>query len=62
MAMWDILRTEGSGVYVNFLENEGVDRVRDAYPGTTYDRLAAIKGRYDPENVFRFNQNIPPAG
>jgi FAD/FMN-containing dehydrogenase len=61
-AMWDLLRPEGAGVYVNFLENEGADRVREAYPGSTYDRLAAIKRRYDPENVFRFNQNIPPAG
>lgn len=50
------------GAYVNFLGNEGLARVRDAYPGGTYDRLAAIKRRYDPENVFRLNQNIPPRG
>lgn len=60
-AMWDILRPEGSGVYVNFLENEGPDRVHEAYPGSTYDRLALIKRRYDPDNVFRFNQNVVPA-
>ena len=36
-------------------------RVRDAYPGPTFDRLAAIKARYDPTNLFRLNQNIPPA-
>lgn len=59
--VWDVLRPEGSGVYVNFLENEGPDRVRAAYPGSTYDRLAATKRRYDPDNVFRFNQNVLPA-
>jgi hypothetical protein len=49
------------GVYVNFLGDEGEARVRAAYPGGTWDRLAAIKGRYDPDNLFRLNQNIPPA-
>ena len=47
------------GVYVNFLSNEGEARVRAAY-GTNYDRLAAIKARYDPDNAFRANQNIRP--
>jgi FAD/FMN-containing dehydrogenase len=48
------------GVYVNFLHNdEGETRVRAAY-GDHYDRLAAIKARYDPDNVFRSNQNIKP--
>jgi FAD/FMN-containing dehydrogenase len=51
----------GSGAYVNFLGDEGGARVRDAYPGLTWDRLAAIKARYDPTNLFRLNQNIPPA-
>jgi len=59
-SLWDRLRPEGQGVYVNFLENEGADRVREAYPEATYNRLAAIKRRYDPENLFRFNQNVPP--
>jgi FAD/FMN-containing dehydrogenase len=36
--------------------------VRAAYPGDTWDRLATIKSRYDPTNLFRLNQNIPPAG
>jgi FAD/FMN-containing dehydrogenase len=50
-----------TGAYVNFLVDEGEARVRAAYPGTTWDRLAVIKGRYDPTNLFRLNQNIPPA-
>jgi FAD/FMN-containing dehydrogenase len=46
------------GAYVNFLNNEGPDRVRAAYPGSTGDRLRAIKARYDPDNFFRRNENI----
>ncbi|HJQ74948.1 MAG TPA: FAD-binding oxidoreductase [Gaiellaceae bacterium] len=46
------------GVYVNAIANEGADRVRAAYGGN-WDRLLAVKRRYDPENVFRLNQNIP---
>jgi FAD/FMN-containing dehydrogenase len=49
-----------SGVYVNFLADEGEGRVRDAYPGGTWERLAAVKARYDPDNLFRLNQNVPP--
>jgi FAD/FMN-containing dehydrogenase len=60
-ALWRTVRPEGSGVYVNFLEVEGPDRVREAYPPATFARLAAIKRRYDPRNLFRFNQNVPPA-
>ncbi|MGH2777000.1 MAG: FAD-binding oxidoreductase [Actinomycetota bacterium] len=47
--------------YVNFLVDEGEARVRAAYPGSAWDRLTAIKRRYDPTNLFRLNQNIPPA-
>jgi hypothetical protein len=55
------LRQEGEGgAYVNFLGDEGEARVREAYPGSTWERLAEIKGRYDPSNLFRLNQNIPP--
>jgi FAD/FMN-containing dehydrogenase len=49
------------GAYVNFLGDEGEARIRAAYPGSTWDRLAAVKARYDPENLFRLNQNIAPA-
>jgi FAD/FMN-containing dehydrogenase len=56
------LRQDGDGdAYVNFLGDEGGARVRAAYPGKTWDRLAQIKGRYDPTNLFLLNQNIPPA-
>jgi FAD/FMN-containing dehydrogenase len=51
---------EDSGAYVNFLGDEGEARIRAAYPGSTWDRLAAVKARYDPTNLFRLNQNIPP--
>ncbi len=49
------------GAYVNFLSDEGQARVREAYPGSTWDRLAETKARYDPTNLFRLNQNVPPA-
>jgi FAD/FMN-containing dehydrogenase len=49
------------GVYVNFLGEEGQDRVRAAYGEHTYERLVALKRRYDPTNLLRVNQNIPPA-
>ena len=40
--------------------DEGPDRVREAYPGPTWDRLVEVKRRWDPGNLFRRNQNIPP--
>jgi len=55
------LQQGDTGAYVNFLGDEGEARIRDAYPGPTWDRLAAIKARYDPTNLFRLNQNISPA-
>jgi FAD/FMN-containing dehydrogenase len=55
------LLQDADGAYVNFLNDEGETGVRDAYPGATWDRLREIKGRYDPTNLFRLNQNIPPA-
>lgn len=54
------LRQDDTGAYVNFVNDEGPARVRDAYPGPTWDRLTAIKRRYDPTNLFRLNQNISP--
>ena len=47
--------------YVGFLGDEGEARVQAAYTGATYHRLAAVKAQYDPDNLFRLNQNIPPA-
>ena len=49
-----------SGVYVNFLTADEGDRVRSAY-GPNYGRLAQVKRKYDPDNLFRMNQNIEPA-
>jgi FAD/FMN-containing dehydrogenase len=54
------LHQRDDGAYVNFLGDEGPDRVRAAYPGATWDRLVEVKRRYDPDNLFRRNQNIPP--
>jgi FAD/FMN-containing dehydrogenase len=55
------LHGDDTTAYVNFLADEGAERVRQAYPGDTWNRLREIKRRYDPANVFRKNQNIPPA-
>jgi FAD/FMN-containing dehydrogenase len=48
------------GVYVNFLSDEGEDRVRAAYTPESWDRLAGIKKKYDGNNLFHMNQNIKP--
>ena len=49
------------GAYAGLLADEGGQRVRAAYPGATWERLAAVKATYDPDNMFRLNQNVPPA-
>ncbi len=49
-----------NAVYVNYLDNEGEQRVREAYGDDTYQRLVALKNTYDPTNFFRLNQNIAP--
>jgi FAD/FMN-containing dehydrogenase len=57
----EITAFTSGGVYLNFIGNEGQDRVRAAYGDAKYERLARIKAEYDPQNVFRGNQNILPA-
>jgi FAD/FMN-containing dehydrogenase len=57
----DALGKDGSGGYVGFLGEEDEAEIRAAYPGTTWDRLRELKRRYDPDNLFRLNHNIPPA-
>jgi FAD/FMN-containing dehydrogenase len=57
---WTALEPHHTSVYVNFLMEEGAQRVREAYGEAKYERLKALKRRWDPENVFRLNQNIPP--
>ena len=54
------LEPHQAGVYVNFLMDEGEERVRDAYGAEKYERLRALKRKYDPDNFFRLNQNISP--
>jgi FAD/FMN-containing dehydrogenase len=57
----DIAHYATGGVYLNFIGDEGQDRVRAAFGDDNYRRLAAVKGEWDPQNVFRGNQNIVPA-
>jgi hypothetical protein len=58
--LWEALTPYHTGVYVNFLLDEGEERIRQAYGPAKYDRLKALKTKYDPGNLFRLNQNIPP--
>jgi len=59
--LWSALKPYHTDtVYVNFLMDEGKDRVRQAYGAERYDRLKSLKRKYDPENLFRLNQNIAP--
>jgi hypothetical protein len=55
------MRPHACGTYVNFLADEGAGRIREAYRLAAFARLAALKGRYGPDNVFRLNHNIAPA-
>ena len=58
--LWTALEPYHTSVYVNFMMDEGEERVRQAYGPAKYERLKALKRSYDPDNVFRLNQNIPP--
>ena len=55
------LEPHQAGVYVNFLMDEGEERIRTAYGPEKYERLTALKRSYDPGNFFRLNQNVPPS-
>lgn len=58
--VFQVLSPYANGVYAGFLANEGEQRIREAYPPDTYARLVALKNQYDPNNLFRLNQNIKP--
>jgi hypothetical protein len=57
---WSALEPHHTSVYVNFLMDQGEEAIRLAYGPDKFDRLKALKRRYDPDNFFRLNQNIPP--
>ena len=57
---WELLRPHSTGVYANFISDEGAAGVEAAY-GSRLGRLTKLKDRYDPTNFFRFNANIPPS-
>jgi hypothetical protein len=59
-AYWSALSPYHTSTYVNFLMDEGAERIRQAYGVAKYERLKTLKRTYDPENLFRLNQNIPP--
>lgn len=59
---FDATRKFAHGVYVNYLSAEGDARVKEAYTDKTWQRLVELKNKYDPENLFRINQNIKPTG
>ncbi|HEX9830423.1 MAG TPA: BBE domain-containing protein, partial [Thermodesulfobacteriota bacterium] len=57
---WEALHPYSmGGAYINFMMEEGEERIRGSY-GDTYEQLAKIKAKYDPENFFHINQNIKP--
>ncbi|HEY7875241.1 MAG TPA: FAD-binding oxidoreductase [Actinomycetota bacterium] len=58
--LWTALQPYHTNVYVNFLMDEGEERIREAYGQEKYDRLKALKRKYDPDNFFSHNQNIRP--
>ena len=58
--LWSAMQPFASGVYVNYLGDQEADRIKSAYGPEKYERLVALKNKYDPTNLFRLNQNIPP--
>ena len=60
LGLYSALEPHHTSVYVNFLLDEGGDRIRQAYGAAKYERLQAVKRTYDPDNFFRLNQNIRP--
>jgi FAD binding domain/Berberine and berberine like len=60
-AYWSALSPYHTSAYVNFLMDEGQERIRQAYGTAKYDQLKTLKRKYDPDNFFRLNQNIQPA-
>ncbi|HEY9205091.1 MAG TPA: BBE domain-containing protein, partial [Candidatus Methanoperedens sp.] len=59
--LWNAVQPFATGgVYVNFLMTEGADRIMAAYGKEKYERLVALKNKYDPTNFFSLNQNIKP--
>ena len=58
--IWQAIGPYSADMYENFLADKGEQGVREAYPPATYARLAALKQRYDPTNLFRLKQNIKP--
>ncbi len=50
-----------TGAYVNFMGDEGEERVKAAYGAEKFSRLTSLKNKYDPTNMFRFNQNVKPS-
>jgi FAD/FMN-containing dehydrogenase len=57
---WEAMQPFATGAYVNFMSDEPAERLRAVYGAAKYERLVALKRRYDPENVLRHNQNIAP--
>jgi hypothetical protein len=57
-AFAEALQAGNDAAYVGFLGDDGAARIRAAYPGATWERLARVKATYDPENLFRVNQNV----
>jgi len=59
--LWDRLSPHVNGAYANFLSDAGDADVAAVYPAASYERLAAVKREYDPENVFAGNHNVRPS-